>query len=323
MSDLHAIPEALPRRRSRLARELAVHDWLVLGYHTLIFCFALSGAGPLYRHSIEKSAAILFFSAAGIVAHRAGLLVGERFGVLVYRLAVYGGVQISYFALRDILPTFAPYTYDEALYRLDLALFGFEPSLSWQRFVSPATTEYFAFFYWGYYPLLAAYVLPMLFYPRDQARFADFALSMLLVFCASHLLYFAVPGFGPVRHLAHVYEHDLSGGVFYRWVIETVTTGGAQKDIFPSLHTAGPSTIALFAFRHRAVSPYRWVWLPTSLFVANIIVATMFLRWHYLVDVIAGLCLAGLVAVVAPRITAWETRRRDTPAWASLWGSYR
>lgn len=323
MSQLHAIQEALPSRRSRVFRELAVHDWIVLGYHVVVLVLALSGTGPLWARSVVKSVGILLLSAAGIFAHRSGRLVGERFGVLLYRLAVYGGVQVSYFALRDILPTFAPYTLDEALYRLDLALFGFEPSLAWQRFVTPATTEYFAFFYWGYYPLLAAYVLPMLFRARDRLRLADFALTVILVFCASHLLYFAVPGFGPVKHLAPLYDRELEGGMFYRWVIATVSTGGAQKDIFPSLHTGAPVSIALFAFRHRAALPYKWVWIPTSLFVANIVVATMFLRWHYLVDVLAGLALAGVVAWLAPRLAAWEHERRDTPAWASLWGSFR
>ncbi|HLK37601.1 MAG TPA: hypothetical protein VKU41_12665, partial [Polyangiaceae bacterium] len=57
-------------------------------------------------------------------------------------------------------------------------------------------------------------------------------------------------------------------------------------------------------------------------FATQIIGATMFLRWHYLVDVMAGLILATTASVLGHRIADWERGRRERlgvqPAWVPL-----
>jgi hypothetical protein len=46
-------------------------------------------------------------------------------------------------------------------------------------------------------------------------------------------------------------------------------------------------------------------------FVATqIIGATMFLRWHYMIDIFAGLTLATTAALLSHGIVTWETARR-------------
>jgi nicotinamide riboside transporter PnuC len=88
--------------------------------------------------------------------------------------------------------------------------------------------------------------------------------------------------------------------------VETaVRSGGAMLDIFPSLHTALPTLFALHSFRHRQRRPYRQSWLLVSAAVVNIVIATLFLRWHYAVDVMAGV----LLAVSAQRIAVFAWRR--------------
>jgi membrane-associated phospholipid phosphatase len=43
----------------------------------------------------------------------------------------------------------------------------------------------------------------------------------------------------------------------------------------------------------------------------QIIGATMFLRWHYLIDIIAGITLATTAALVSYRVIQWESARRE------------
>jgi len=97
-----------------------------------------------------------------------------------------------------------------------------------------------------------------------------------------------------------------------------VRSGGAMKDIFPSLHTAGPCFIAMFSFRNRDRLPFRFTWPLLAFFAANIIGATMFLRWHYVIDVIAGFGLAATAALVAPLVARWELRRRSAQGLGPL-----
>jgi membrane-associated phospholipid phosphatase len=54
----------------------------------------------------------------------------------------------------------------------------------------------------------------------------------------------------------------------------------------------------------------------------QIIIATMFLRWHYLIDVIAGLTLAATASLLGQRISDWEHAKRQRlglqPVWSPL-----
>jgi hypothetical protein len=58
-------------------------------------------------------------------------------------------------------------------------------------------------------------------------------------------------------------------------------------------------------------------------FVATqIIIATMFLRWHYLVDIVAGLTLAIAASFIGQHVSDWERAKRDRlglqPTWEPL-----
>jgi hypothetical protein len=265
---------------------------------------------------------MLAFCVAVLVLVRGGLLKGTFVAPFAYRLAVYGTVQISYFELRELLPVVNSSSLDAQLSFVDERVLHFEPSVFMDRFVSPATTEWFAFFYFGYFALLATHVLPMLFFSRRTTLVAEFALGLILVYATAHTLYMVVPGYGPVRHLAERYQHELPRGMWLNAVLNAVESGGAQKDIFPSLHTAGPVYLSLFSFRHRDKLPFKYTWPFVSFFSANIVIATMFLRWHYLIDVIAGLALSVGGFVLAAHLTAREIRfRRENglgPVWSPI-----
>jgi hypothetical protein len=216
----------------------------------------------------------------------------------------------SFFQLREILPAVSPWSDDARIYAFDLRVFGVEPSVWLDRFVSPATTEWFAFFYFLYFAILTVHVLPMLFWQRNVQLLSRFSIGVLLLFMIGHLLYMVVPGWGPYWYLSGVFRHGLSGGAFWKLVREAVDAGGAQKDIFPSLHTAVPTFLAIFSFRHRRLLPFKYSWPVIVFFATQIITATMFLRWHYLVDVVAGIVLAAVASLLGQRIADWEHARR-------------
>lgn len=316
--DTRALPWLL-----RLLRTMAVQDWLVTGYFTVLLIAVASGSGPLRMHCVAMILRSLAVVIAGIVLTRGAILpFGSKLTALAYRVMVSGAVIHSYFLLRDVLPTATARSVDAELYAFDLRVFGFEPSVAWDAFVNPHTTEWFSFFYFGYFVLISIYIEGSMFFARDIHRFAAFSLGVLTVFCVGHCTYMLVPGFGPYRHLHDTFAHPLAGPTFWPLVWNTVSSAGAQKDIFPSLHTAVPSFLTFFAWRNRRVAPFRYIWLPTGLFTSQIIIATMFLRWHYLIDIVAGLSLASFSAFVLPKVAEWERRRREAmgvmPVWNTL-----
>jgi hypothetical protein len=306
----------------------ASQDWLTLGYLSALL-FALGfGQGPNRSGCILRVSADLGIYLFVLALVRLPVLRwGSTASSVLYRSTVVATLLASFFQLREILPAVCPWSDDALIYTFDIRVFGFEPSVWFDRFVSPATTEWFAFFYFLYFFILTVHVLPMLFGQSDIVVFSRFALGILLLFMTAHLLYMVVPGWGPYWYLRGSFRHPLRGGPFWKWVREAVEVGGAQKDIFPSLHTGVPTFLAIFSFRHRYLSPFKYTWPVVTFLATQIIVATMFLRWHYLVDVIAGLALAVIASFASQRLAGWEHDRRERlgvqPAWMPLaltWG---
>lgn len=296
---------------TRTWRSLAIADGLVLGYLLVLnAAVALAPPHPQRLHCQLQVFGLLaaFVVCLGLV--RARVLGPGFWSALIYRLGIYGTVQHSYFLFKHLLPVVNPGSLDHQLLALDLRLFGFEPAVWMDQFVTPLTTEWFAFFYFCYFFLLAAHVLPILFGARNQLLLGEFMFGMLLIVCLGHTGYLLVPGFGPYKAMPEMFKNELPNGLWMGVVWDTVRSNGAMKDIFPSLHTAGPCFLAMFSFRNRDQLPFRYTWPLLTFFAANIIVATMFLRWHYVIDVLAGFTLATLAAVVSPKITRWEVARR-------------
>jgi membrane-associated phospholipid phosphatase len=308
----------------RFLRELAPQDFIVF-----VYLIVLNGAvwhapgGPARNFGLASVSGLLVLHAVTMLAIRTRWFSHRFFMPLIYRIVTYGCVQVTYFMFATLLPLVNSRALDHELYQFDLTYFGVEPAVYLDRFVNPTTTEWFAFFYFSYFLVLALHVLPILFGSRNSRALAEFALGMIIMFCIGHTTYMLVPGYGPYKAMPHIFEHQLSSGIWWNTTTDLVARSGAQKDIFPSLHTAAPMFLVLFSYHRRAELPFKYTWPVVAFFALNIMIATMFLRWHYVIDVIAGLCLAVFTHVMTVRIGEREAARRDAlglgPPWPQ-WG---
>jgi len=303
------------------AGQFAVQDLVPLAYLAIIRVLVwLAAPSPARDLSAWRIDGCILAIVGGALLCR-GLTVAPRWRGVAYRLALTVVVIESYLMLRDLLPLLRSGSLDQALLDLDLAVFGVEPAFWLERLNHRPVIEYFSFFYFSYFFLVGAYLVAMLWVLRPGRATCEYAIGSFLVLCLGQLGYLAVPGTGPIHHFADQFAGPVDGGFFWSCVTRTVAAGGALRDIFPSLHTALPTWYALFSWTQARRDP-RWRW-PAAIctwFALNIMVSTMVLRWHYLVDVLAGLALAAAVAWAAPRIAAWEGRRRRRrglpPPWS-------
>ncbi len=306
-----------------LVRNFAVQDWFIALYFMLMMAAVAFGDGPGRERCLRLVAIDIAALFSGLTLTRGGIIKrGAIANELTYRITLFLTVFLSYFQLRHILPAVTTRALDADILAFDLQVFGVEPSIAWDRFVTPHTTEWFSFFYFGYFFILSAHVLPMLFNGANRLRLAHFSLGIFILVCTGHLVYMLVPGWGPYRYLAGRFENPLEGGLFWSLVRATVDGAGAQKDIFPSLHTAVPTYFAIFSYMHRRATPWRYTWPVMAFAATQIIIATMFLRWHYVIDIVVGLLLATTAALLSYRVVVWEAARRTRLGLAPIFSIF-
>lgn len=314
----------LKARVTTAIAECSIVDWLTILYLTgLNLALYVAEPSAMRTTNLWRFGGIwlLYLAAIGFVRGFLGAPPWSR--AFVFRTAQFGALLGTYLLFRDYLPVANTGTLDLELYQLDLAWFGWEPALWLDSRVTPFWTEWFAFFYYSYFYLLAAHIGPILYTRGGERTLAMFGTGMTVVACIGHTAYVLVPGFGPFKALADQFQTPLQGGLFWDLVQQTVAAGGAQKDIFPSMHTAFPTFVALFSFHHRKLLPFRYTWPVVAFIVVNIVGATMYLRWHYLIDVIAGLFLAGLAFAASVLILRFEERTRAQRGLSAVWPSWR
>ena len=143
----------------------------------------------------------------------------------------------------------------------------------------------FAYFYHVLnIPIVACFI----YIVRPRARFREM-MSGLMVVCFFGLLgYLLVPAIGPEFTLRAQYTVPLSQplAVFNRQV-EFMDFARIRRDVFPSMHVAISFVVWLYAWRNSR----RLFWILSPL-VLSLWVSTIYLRYHYLIDCLAGLLLA-------------------------------
>ncbi len=302
-------------------QNMAVQDYVVLiflGYE-LFRAFTAKMNDDI---AVARPFSLLLFtvSALTILLVRGQILKPGRLRAIIYRLGIFPPIVISYFCGMFLLPGLDPVLVDEPLHQIDLALFGFTPSVFFAQFNTRGVVEWFAFFYYSYFYLMAIMLIPALFFDRGR-RLGELMFGAMVVCACGHTLYTLVPGIGPFATLE--FAEEINGGFFWGLVQATVHSAGAQLDIFPSLHTAYPCFYALHAFGNRKTKAFKYTWPIIGFFAFNMMIATMFLRWHWGIDVVAGLCLALTARHVGHYIASREILRGGeeddrSPVWEPL-----
>jgi len=300
---------------------LAAQDVIALAFHAYLFLrVSIAPDSPDATVARRLALALFVITAGAMVLARGEVIRGRRARALTYRLGLFTPMVLSYFELRILLPALQPELMDHRLFAIDLWLLGTTPSVWMQAWNIEPIVEWLSFFYYCHFLLLTLMLIPSLFVGSGR-RLQELMAGSMLIVAAGHLLYTVVPGAGPVATVA--FDQPLKGAFWWQQVELTVATAGAQLDIFPSLHTAWPAYFTLHAFAHRRTQPFNWLWPILAFIAVNIIIATMFLRWHWFIDVALGLLLAFAARGFATAIAEREELRGGPydarqPVWERL-----
>lgn len=205
-------------------------------------------------------------------------------------------ITTTFKELTYLIPLIHPRDFDPQLAAIDYRLFGAHPTVWLERFTFPAVTEVLQIVYATYYflPIILGTVL---WRKRWFEQYKFWVFIVVLGFYVSYFGYIAVPATGP-RYLPVVKEAQagpLTGVWLFASLRETLDRmEGITRDCFPSGHTELTLLVLYYARRfHRRTF---WLLLPVG---SALIFSTVYLRYHYVIDVIAGAATAGFVILIA------------------------
>jgi membrane-associated phospholipid phosphatase len=237
-------------------------------------------------------------------AQKAAALTRLAHGIVVVPL-VFTEVGVLIAASR-------PVDHAATLEKLDRVLFfGVNPIEALERVSAPWLTEVMQWFYTSY--LLIPIGIVLLLVLRAGRELVSRSLFALLgVMYLSYVGYYVVPAAGPNIHSnigppgpvaipverLYTFETDLPGlwlaAPLRDWMFQVELT---KKDCFPSGHVA--VAIVCWILARRVDRRFGGLFLTLAV---GVTVSTVYLRYHYVVDVLAGVLLACFCVTVLPRL---------------------
>jgi membrane-associated phospholipid phosphatase len=217
----------------------------------------------------------------------------------------------TYLMMHEVVgPVRGGWLADPFLIAADRAILGMDAATVLAPLARPWLTELLQLAYTSFYALMVA-VGAELYWRRDRRAFHAYAFACALGFFVSFLGYLAVPAVGPrftifdvptvSRDLPGLWMTDGlrafvdGGGLVSPGLSKAAAAAAAPRDVFPSGHTMMTVIAMFWAWRCR-LKIRGAVWLVGALLV----MATMYLRYHYAVDVVAGVLFAAACVASTP-----------------------
>ncbi len=209
--------------------------------------------------------------------------------------------------------------YDWLFIKIDYWIFGANPTQVLQKIAFPLLTEILQIIYSMFY--LLPIILALVLLRKHKYLGVDFAIfSIVYGFFLSYLGYFALPGIGPRFTLHNFAELDqqLPGLLFTKYLRDFVNFGESitpstlnpaefvQRDVFPSGHTMITLIVMYLSVRLKSRSKYFFIPVGSLL-----IFATVYLQYHYVIDLAGGLAFMMFSLWSGKYIFNWWRKKTD------------
>jgi len=254
----------------------------------VIFCYRIDGWWILILKNIAVAAAYLLFNQ---FSNRAT----KKFWKFFLRMAP---VVLAYAYLFGAVDKFQLLIQGQWMddYILDFEqwVFGVQPTLWLEDFISKPLTEWMMFSYVIYVPMYPV-LCGIIYYLRGELAMEDyfFTLGFTNILCDIGFILFPVAS--PMYYIKHLYTVPLDGWV-WTFLGECMRkylhfAGGS----IPSPHTAAATIMWVMAYRYHR--PSFWILSPNIL---SLYISTFYGRYHYVTDAVVGIVVAFLALTVAP-----------------------
>ena len=217
-----------------------------------------------------------------------------------------------YTNMHDMVHLVNPNDVDLYLMAWDKYLLGFHPAIYLEQFITPGLTD----FMYSSYSAFLIYILIFsmyLYIKKENAAFRETLVSVILTFYIGYIGYVFFPAVGPKFTMSHMFETSLTGTEItdrLSFLMNYEISEYTRRDCFPSLHNGIIFLILLFAFKQSRT--YALLFLP---FAISLFISTLYLRYHYFIDMVAGFALALIVFYFGPILNNWWEEKRVSNAF--------
>ncbi|HQP77704.1 MAG TPA: phosphatase PAP2 family protein [Saprospiraceae bacterium] len=210
-------------------------------------------------------------------------------------IAAYAALTVLYKETAMLNQLFYP-VLDPVLSEFDYKLTGIQPALLFsERFDSVLFSELMYFGYFSYY-LTPLAILTLIFFKKSELL-EQFGFVLITSFLIYYLIFILFPAIGPQFYFSAPENSIEAKGIFGHLVKLIQKNGEAPTAAFPSSHV-GIALICLIWLWKNA-KKYVFFFLPN---VFLLILATVYIKAHYLVDVMAGVISAPVVYFVVVKL---------------------
>lgn len=193
---------------------------------------------------------------------------------------------------------------DPLLVNMENVLFGSQPSLLFSSWLPDVwMVELMNLGYLSYYFIIISFLVILIHRLPDEFNHKMFLISQS--FIIYYLIFIFVPSWGP-QFWFEAPANEIPQGIFFQKIMAFIQhTGEAPTGAIPSSHVGITMIICILAYRKlrsfiKIISP----------FVILLILSTIYIKAHYVVDVIAGIATAPLILMIAQAI--WKKLNNQT-----------
>jgi membrane-associated phospholipid phosphatase len=207
---------------------------------------------------------------------------------------------ISFFTLNQAVWLLDVPDADPLISRWDVALLGAPATTYVAPFEATWLTEGMmaAYLFFFYYLIFG----PLHYWLTDLRRFRNCFVGLFVLYALGFLGYSFLPAGGP--HIDPALA-PLHGGPLTRFMLPLISVGSNHIDVFPSIH--GAASLYLLLFDYANYRKRFWILLVPTI---ALWISTVYLRYHYVVDLLGGALFMWLTILAAPRLFRWWESRR-------------
>lgn len=208
-------------------------------------------------------------------------------------------ILVIYLNIHDTIVLLNPHDIHDSLVEYEQAIFGIQPSVWLEKFYQPWLTDWFALSYLNYY-LITPILLILLYRKHQIAAFRIVMSTTMIAYFIGFLGYIFFPASSPYQIIQDRYSVDIWQDTSFVSTFVQFLVGLSPhrvRDAFPSMHNTITLLTMIMAWRYHRL--FFWIQLPLAL---SLVFATVYLRYHYVVDIFAAIPVVMLAFYLTPRL---------------------